>query len=232
MATIADFLSNLSYGGKSLGSSGGAVDVLGNVNDHTSNFDLQRNDAPLIFAELLRNASRPGGYLSDTETDLQFGQQASTYLQGRQGQENDLMRQLSAAGVNPTVAARMVGENRYDALGAVLGLRNQMAQTQRANQFEAQTGLANVIASSAAQTKQNEIQRRMFEQAMDQQRRSANFQLAGAIGGAALGAVGPNSWLGAFLGQTNSAPTGGFQSFGGSQGPFAFNNPSPGAFSY
>lgn len=235
MAGVAEFLDQIKFNGRSLGS-GGQVDATAG--------GFTQSNAPFVFAALLRDLSRPGGPLSTLSQDKIFsGQVESAINQGR-GLRTDTMRRLAANGVNETQALQQVAGIDQQVLAGISSQRSESERVLQDAIAEAKTQLANVTSQSEdiQKTRAEELRRfnklyrnmkkqQMFSNVLGVASLALNFlpglgpaaglatKAAASQGGnkqgpdfSTGGVAGPNTLSASFLSQDLQNPTIGAQS--------------------
>jgi len=155
--------------------------------------------APFYFAQLLKDASKPGGALSPLYMDRAFAQNVGSIINQERGRSYEQGLGLAQSGVNPAVQAGISGQDPLRAqmqIGqARYGAEKQLAE----DQFNANQMMANVMWQSDSQMAQlmnsaynrdiqaDQSNKSMLSGLMSSGLMAAGFALGGPLGGLLAG---------------------------------------------
>lgn len=149
---------------QALGSAGGVMGAtkggdmaqlsLGTSGQDVSNWGMMKQKSPLFFAELLREASRPGGALSDLHTQRGFASDVSGMMAGERQYMGENRRAMLQSGYGNMLGERMLRQDRTRMSSMITGRRGERQDELTENIFGGQMLMANVLQAAEARKQQ------------------------------------------------------------------------------
>lgn len=206
-----DFLSSLAWGGPKYGSSPLSAGAAG-VNTASP----YRINAPFYFAEAIKQASAPGGALSDLLLNQAYTGQVEGILARERQRQGQGQAALAQSGLSQQSIAGIYGEEPLRAQSELAALRGSMESDLQGRRFDAMSQLAGVLSQSEAQRAQYATESKMRDLARKGQRMGSLSSLLGLGGAFIAGGINPFSALSGLFG--GGGPTPGAQGFAAGAG--------------